>query len=165
MRKRFPGHDPYRAWANFEFIADDGSVNEVDLLVFSPQGFFLIEIKSRPGRLLGDAGILIPTASAASANPLAAKPSQFSARAKHIIHIYLNGGPSQMDTFDPKPALTKWADKLIPTGNLTTERPTGAGKAGIPVRARGRLLEKRATGVVHGSIRAAVGPAPRGQGG
>lgn len=56
VREGFPGRDPYRAWANFEFIADDGSVNEVDLLVFTPQGFFLIEIKSRPGRLCGDAG-------------------------------------------------------------------------------------------------------------
>jgi serine/threonine protein kinase len=53
---QFPNRDPYRAWANFEFIADDGSVNQVDLLVFTPQGFFLVEIKSRPGRLLGDAG-------------------------------------------------------------------------------------------------------------
>ncbi len=56
VRDKFPSHNPYRAWANFEFIADDGSVNEVDLLVFTPQGFFLIEIKSRPGRLFGDAG-------------------------------------------------------------------------------------------------------------
>jgi serine/threonine protein kinase len=56
VRRQFPSHEPYRAWANFEFIADDGSVNEVDLLVFTPQGFFLIEIKSRPGRLRGDAG-------------------------------------------------------------------------------------------------------------
>lgn len=56
VRAQFPPHEPYRAWSNFEFIADDGSVNEVDLLVFTPQGFFLIEIKSRPGRLRGDAG-------------------------------------------------------------------------------------------------------------
>src|SRR5678816_1975959 len=56
VRSQFPTHEPYRAWSNFEFIADDGSVNEVDLLVFTPQGFFLIEIKSRPGRLFGDAG-------------------------------------------------------------------------------------------------------------
>jgi hypothetical protein len=48
IRLRFPNHEPYRAWSNFEFIADDGSLNEVDLLVFTPQGFFLIEIKSRP---------------------------------------------------------------------------------------------------------------------
>ena len=56
VRTQFPSHEPYRAWSNFEFIADDGSINEVDLLVFTPQGFFLIEIKSRPGRLFGDAG-------------------------------------------------------------------------------------------------------------
>jgi serine/threonine protein kinase len=56
VRGKFPSRDPYRAWANFEFIADDGSINEVDLLVFTPQGFFQIEIKSRPGRLFGDAG-------------------------------------------------------------------------------------------------------------
>ena len=56
VRAQFPTHEPYRAWSNFEFIADDGSVNEVDLLVFTPQGFFLVEIKSKPGRLRGDAG-------------------------------------------------------------------------------------------------------------
>lgn len=52
--ERFPAQDNYRAWANFEFIADDGSINEVDLLVACPQGVFLIEIKSRPGDLSGD---------------------------------------------------------------------------------------------------------------
>ena len=56
VRSQLPTHEPWRAWSNFEFIADDGTINEVDLLVFSPQGLFLIEIKSRPGRLLGDAG-------------------------------------------------------------------------------------------------------------
>lgn len=56
IRERFPNYKPYRAWSNFEFIADDGSINEVDLLVFTPQGLFLIEIKSHRGRLLGDAG-------------------------------------------------------------------------------------------------------------
>ncbi|MGI8933517.1 MAG: BREX system serine/threonine kinase PglW [Phormidesmis sp.] len=56
IRHQFPGHEPYRAWSNFEFIASDGSINEVDLLVFTPQGFFLIEIKSWPGRVSGDAG-------------------------------------------------------------------------------------------------------------
>ena len=45
VRDRLPDHDPYRAWANFEFIADDGSINEVDLLVLSPKGFYLVEIK------------------------------------------------------------------------------------------------------------------------
>jgi serine/threonine protein kinase len=53
--ERFPAQDNYRAWANFEFIADDGSINEVDLLVACPQGVFLVEIKGHPGELSGDA--------------------------------------------------------------------------------------------------------------
>jgi hypothetical protein len=56
IRNGLPDHDPYRVWANFEFLAQDGSINEVDLLVTSPAGFFLIEIKSWPGRVTGDAG-------------------------------------------------------------------------------------------------------------
>jgi serine/threonine protein kinase len=56
VRQQFPTHEPYHAWANFEFIAADGSMNEVDLLACTPQGCFLIEIKSRPGRVFGDAG-------------------------------------------------------------------------------------------------------------
>ena len=56
LRERLPDHEPYRAWANFEFIADDGTINEVDLLVLTPRGLFLVEIKSRPGVVTGDAG-------------------------------------------------------------------------------------------------------------
>jgi serine/threonine protein kinase len=56
VREGLPDHDPYRAWSNFEFIGDDGSINEVDLLVLTPKGFYLVEIKSRPGRVEGDAG-------------------------------------------------------------------------------------------------------------
>ncbi|MCP4690008.1 MAG: protein kinase, partial [Desulfobacterales bacterium] len=56
VRRHLPDHEPYRAWSNFEFIAGDGSVNEVDLLVAGRNGFFLVEIKSRPGLLSGDAG-------------------------------------------------------------------------------------------------------------
>jgi hypothetical protein len=41
----------------------------------------------------------------------------------------LNGGPSQVDTFDPKPLLDKYAGQPIPSGNLSTERPTGGALA------------------------------------
>ena len=56
IRARFPTHDPYRAWANFEFQTADGAIYEVDLLVLTKQGFWLVEIKSRPGRVEGDTG-------------------------------------------------------------------------------------------------------------
>mgnify|MGYP006278875457 CR=1 FL=1 len=61
-----------------------------------------------------------------SVAPLAPRAPHFPAKAKHVIHIYLNGGPSQVDTFDPKPALAKYAGQPLPAGNLTTERHTGA---------------------------------------
>ena len=55
LREHLPGGEPWHAWSNFEFLDDEGRVNEVDTLVLSPQGLFLIEIKSRPGVLTGDA--------------------------------------------------------------------------------------------------------------
>ena len=42
----------------------------------------------------------------------------FPAKAKHVIHLFMNGGPSHVDTFDPKPALAKYAGKALPTENL-----------------------------------------------
>jgi len=70
-----------------------------------------------------------PPPKAPAPNPLTPKAPHFRARAKHIIHVYLNGGPSQVDTWDPKPTLMKWSGKKIPTGNLTTERETGVALA------------------------------------
>jgi hypothetical protein len=76
--------------------------------------------------LLGDE--VMSTASAQTGrppDPLQAKSPHFAGRAKHIIHFFLNGGPSHVDTFDPKPALAKYAGRPVPN-NLPTERKTGA---------------------------------------
>ena len=56
VREGLPDLEPYRAWANVEFLGLDQSINEVDLLVLGPAGFFVVEIKSMPGCLSGDAG-------------------------------------------------------------------------------------------------------------
>jgi hypothetical protein len=63
---------------------------------------------------------------AESGNPLLPKPSHFPGKAKHVIHLFMNGGPSQVDTFDPKPELQQRGGEKLGTGNLKTERPTGA---------------------------------------
>jgi hypothetical protein len=55
LRGHLPDQDPFRVWSNFEFIAEDGSINEIDLLVVSLYKIYLVEIKSRPGRVTGDA--------------------------------------------------------------------------------------------------------------
>ena len=69
--------------------------------------------------LLAD-GSLGATASDSSAaagtdrNPLAPRPPHFPAKAKRVIFLYMDGGPSQVDTFDPKPRLTKENGQPIP---------------------------------------------------
>lgn len=55
LREHLPDHEPWRAWSNFEFVDDEGRVNEVDLLVLTPASLLLVEIKSRPGTIDGDA--------------------------------------------------------------------------------------------------------------
>ena len=55
LRNHLPDREPWHAWTNFEFIDEEGKVNEVDALVLTPAGLFLIEIKSRPGEVTGDA--------------------------------------------------------------------------------------------------------------
>lgn len=52
--------------------------------------------------------------------------THFPAKAKHVIFLFLNGGPSQVDTFDPKPMLAKHHGQAMPTPNLKTERKTGS---------------------------------------
>ena len=57
--------------------------------------------------LAGD-GLLRADEAAKASSPLAPKPPMFKARAKRVIFLFMNGGPSQVDTFDPKPALDKY---------------------------------------------------------
>jgi hypothetical protein len=73
--------------------------------------------------------LLSRDAKAASINPLAPKAPHFPAKAKHVVFLFMNGAPSHIDTFDPKPELTKYngqpyKGKLVvgsngrPIGNL-----------------------------------------------
>jgi hypothetical protein len=76
--------------------------------------------------LMSESGLLVPAAAGAEAvTPLASRKPPFPARAKRVIHLFMNGGPSHVDTFDPKPLLKTQAGKPLPT-NLRTERRTGA---------------------------------------
>jgi hypothetical protein len=47
-------------------------------------------------------------------NPLAPKPSHFPPKAKNIILLFMDGGPSQIDLFDPKPQMKKWEGRELP---------------------------------------------------
>jgi hypothetical protein len=80
---------------------------------------------------LGLAGLMasqgmLDAAPGVNVSPLAPKKPHFPAKAKRVIHLFMNGGPSHVDTFDPKPLLDKFAGKALPRENLRTERKTGA---------------------------------------
>ena len=89
-------------------------------------------------------GLAQREADAAIANPLLPKRPHFAPRAKRVIFVFMQGGPSHVDTFDPKEALKRLNGKSAPTKNLRTERPTGNvmqspykfrnyGECGLPV--------------------------------
>src|ERR1700674_2082029 len=120
---------------------DSSSLTRRELLRRGGMGFGMLGLAG----VLADVG-LVPSAGQASGNvnALAAKLPHFPAKARQVVHLFMNGGPSQVDTFDPKPMLDKYHGKPIPTGNLRTERKTGAamrspykfakyGKSGIEV--------------------------------
>ncbi len=89
------------------------------------------ELLARTG--LGMGGLALTSLLAADATPahgadsdiLLAKASHFAPKAKRVIQFFCNGGPSHVDTFDPKPALQKYAGQPVPN-TLLTERKTGA---------------------------------------
>ncbi len=84
-------------------------------------------------------GSLLQSQAEGSLNPLASKPSPYFGRAKRVIHLFMNGGPSQVDTFDPKPLLTKHHGQALPMDYLATERKTGAGyKSPFAFRSHGQ---------------------------
>ncbi|HEX4997210.1 MAG TPA: DUF1501 domain-containing protein [Terriglobia bacterium] len=61
---------------------------------------------------LGLAGLMADDALAGVARQ--AKATHFPAKAKHVIHIFAQGAPSQVDTWDPKPELTRMNDQSLP---------------------------------------------------
>src|SRR5262245_43840828 len=73
-----------------------------ELLLRSAHGFGAAALA---GLLTEDAFGGALTQSTPDRNPFAPKASHFAPRAKHVIFLYMDGGPSQIDTFDPKPRL------------------------------------------------------------
>ncbi len=76
----------------------------------------LAEILSAEGALAASPG---------ESGSLAPRAPHFPARAKRVVHFFLNGGPSHVDTFDPKPVLSRFDGRSVPN-MLATERKTGA---------------------------------------
>src|SRR2546428_9244348 len=80
---------------------------------------FLRSIGSGFG-MLGLSGIL--GASELGRNPLEVRPPHFTPKAKRVIFLFLNGGPSHVDTFDPKPMLTRYHGMQVPAGHAKKDQ-------------------------------------------
>src|SRR5437879_9901749 len=79
----------------------------------------------RMGAGFGMVGLTNVLAGAAIESPLAVKRPHFAAKAKRVIFLFLNGGMSQVDTFDPKPMLTKHHGEPMPGPKIKTDRASG----------------------------------------
>ncbi len=116
-----------------DFSLQDAVCTRRELLCRSGTGFGAMAL----GSLLAESGkpvraaaadrqtaAVVPSA-AGPVNPLSPKSPPLQARARRVVHLFMNGGPSHVDTFDRKPMLEKYHGKAVGT-HLPTERKTGA---------------------------------------
>src|SRR5574341_92427 len=88
----------------------------------------------------GGFGLLAPDAlthhATRTTNPLAPRPPHFTPRARSVIFLFMSGGPSPVDLFDPKPDLIRLADQPIPEsfGTFKTRRNVAKNKLLPPLR-------------------------------
>lgn len=84
-------------------------LNRRDILARAGGGAGLLGLSM----LLRDEGVLVANDAAGNADPLSPKPTHFPGKAKAVIWLFINGGPSQVDTWDYKPALEKYHGKEL----------------------------------------------------
>ncbi|HMJ90106.1 MAG TPA: DUF1501 domain-containing protein [Candidatus Acidoferrum sp.] len=108
-------------------------VNRRTFLRRAGAGFGTLALAS----LLDGAGLLTSAKANTPANPLAPKKPPFRTRARSVIFLFMSGGPSHVDLFDPKPELIKLAGQPIPEsfGTFKTRRAVAKNNLLAPARA------------------------------
>ncbi|HKB38166.1 MAG TPA: DUF1501 domain-containing protein, partial [Gemmataceae bacterium] len=100
---------------------EDRSLSRRELLRRSGLGFGMLGLA---GVFASEGALGAASGGPGAVNPLAPKQPHFRPRARQVVHLFMNGGPSHVDTFDPKPLLDKYHGKPLPNPNLRTERKT-----------------------------------------
>ena len=89
------------------------------------RAFLRRDFLSKAGMGIGSLAFLdlMSREAVAGVNPLGSKATHHAPRARAVISLFMHGGPSQVDTFDPKPLLAKYAGQSLPAsfGNLNLE--------------------------------------------
>jgi hypothetical protein len=101
-------------------------INRRELLASFGAGFGTLALQ---GLLQQDA---LRAGEAPVLNPLAPRAAHFAAKAKAVIFLFMYGGPSHIDLFDPKPELEKWSGKPIPVFNPDDVFRKGSKNAALP---------------------------------
>jgi hypothetical protein len=83
-------------------------------------GFAMMSFASMIGESIAQAEV------SPAAKPWMISDPHFKPKAKHVIFLFMNGGISQVDSFDPKPMLEKYNGQPMPGGDLGHERKTGS---------------------------------------
>ncbi len=129
MYKRTPDYDP----ADHMLRPEDAFLTRRELLQRAGMGMGALSL----GMILNNIAGGSMASAATTGGPLMPKNAPLPAKAKHVIHIFAGGGPSHVDTWDPKPALAKYADQPLPgLGGLAYASPfkfEKKGKSGIEV--------------------------------
>ena len=101
-------------------VHHERSTSRRDFLARAGGGFGAVALAS----LLSEDGLLA-SPSIDAANPLAARASHHRTPVKSVIYLFMDGGPSHLDTFDPKPALNQHAGKPLPASIKPAFTPMG----------------------------------------
>ena len=122
------------------------SLTRRDMLARCAGGFGAVALAALSADpVFGASPATAPTTSPTDVSPLAPRKPHFKAKAKNVIFLYMDGGPSQVDTFDPKPLLTEehgqpFKMKMEPTQFNNNGNTLGSpwkfkpgGKSGLPV--------------------------------
>ncbi len=138
MRK-LPNYDPAEHTPRLE----DAFMTRREALQRTGMGMGMLTLGTMLGSsLIGRSALAAPLGNGATTNtvakgPLSPKLPPNKVKAKHVIHIFAGGGPSHVDTFDPKPSLAKYEDQVLPGLNgLAFPSPfefKKMGKSGIEV--------------------------------
>src|SRR5918999_3928096 len=99
-----------------------------DFLARAGSGFGALAL----GALLARDGV---AAAVTGRNPMAPKPPHFTPKAKSVIWLFMEGGPSHIDLFDPKPELQRLAGQPLPPSFGQPITPMGvSGNALLPTK-------------------------------
>jgi len=111
----------------------DESCSRRRFLMQAGGGFGAIALASLQG---GDSSQVVQAHESPIADPLAPRRSHFEPRAKRVIWLFMHGGPSHVDLFDPKPDLIRYAGQPLPDsfGPVMTRRKVGQNPLLGPVR-------------------------------